>query len=110
MIKNIKIDDIIFSTIELFLVIIIILSYYLTFEVKSKRVINIPKGSTTFIVSYLDKKNYDMNYLDNLVLRALGHPQSGWIDLKATSMTKLDFLYKLTTSKAAIKKDNPDPR
>lgn len=34
----------------------------------------------------------------------LGYPQSGWIDLKSTSMTKLDFLHKLTTSKAALRK------
>lgn len=45
-----------------------------------------------------------MNSIDKLVLTLLGHPQSGWIDLKSTSMTKLDFLYKLTTSKAALKK------
>jgi UPF0755 protein len=44
-----------------------------------------------------------MNILDNILLTLLGSPQSGWINLKNTSMTKYDFLYKLTTSKAAIK-------
>ena len=44
-----------------------------------------------------------MNFLDLLILRLIGYPQSGWIDLKQTKMTKLDFLYRLTTSKAALK-------
>ncbi len=34
----------------------------------------------------------------------MGYPQSGWIDLHSIKMTKADFLYKLTTSKAALKK------
>jgi UPF0755 protein len=38
------------------------------------------------------------------MLRLIGVPQSGWIDLKTTKMTKMDFLYKITTSKAALKK------
>ena len=75
----------------------------MTLEVKTQRVIHIPKGSTTYIVSYLDKNNYDMNYIDKELLRFIGSPQSGWIDLKATNMTKIEFLYKLTTSKAALK-------
>lgn len=33
----------------------------------------------------------------------IGHPQSGWIDLGKNKMTKFDFLYKLTTAKAAMK-------
>jgi len=71
--------------------------------VKTKRVIYIPQGSTKYIVSYLDK-SYDMNILDRIVIKTLGYPQSGWIDLKSYHMSKLDFLYKLTTSKAALKK------
>ena len=38
------------------------------------------------------------------MLRFLGKPQSGWIDLKTKRMAKIEFLYKLTTSKAALKK------
>jgi UPF0755 protein len=80
----------------------IILSYYFTLEVNSKRVIFIPKGSSSYIVSYLDKNNYSLNFIDKLMVKILGYPQSGWIDLKATKMTKFDFLYKITTSKAAL--------
>ncbi len=88
----------------MFLILAIIVGYYFTFEVQTKRVIFIPKGSTSYIVSYLDKNNFDLNLIDSLTLKILGYPQSGWIDLKATHMTKLDFLYKVTTSKAALKK------
>jgi UPF0755 protein len=71
--------------------------------VHTQRVIYIPKGSTKYIVSYLDK-SYDMNTLDKVAIKLLGYPQSGWIDLQSSHMCKLDFLYKLTTSKAALKK------
>ena len=71
--------------------------------VDSKQVIFIPKGSTNYIVSYLDKKNYDLNNIDKFIIKMIGYPQNGWIDLKTTKMSKADFLYKLTTSKAALK-------
>ncbi len=93
-----------FSTIEFILVLSIILSFYLSLEVKTQRVIYIPQGSTSSIITYLDKKNYDVNYLDKIILNLIGKPQSGWIDLKSKEMTKIEFLYKLTTSKAALKK------
>ena len=63
----------------------------------------IPKGSTNYIVTYLDKKEYDLNVIDKVILKTIGYPQSGWIDLKSTKMSKGDFLYKITTSKAALK-------
>ncbi len=42
--------------------------------------------------------------LDSYILRLIGSPQNGWIDLKSNKNTKADFLYKLTTSKAALQK------
>ena len=33
----------------------------------------------------------------------MGYIQSGWINLESNNLTKMDFLYKLTTSKAALK-------
>ena len=78
--------------------------FYLTINLETKRVINIPKGGLNFIISHLDKKNHNMNMIDNMMLRFMGSAQSGWIDLKYTKMTKYDYLYALTTSKAAMKK------
>ena len=93
---------IVFNIIDLLLILIIIASYYFTLIVDSKRVVFIPKGSTSSIISYLDKNEYSLNILDKLLVRFIGYPQSGWIDLKTKQMTKFDFLYKLTTSKAAL--------
>ncbi len=88
----------------MFLVVIIVLSFYFTQEVNTSRVIFIPKGSSNSIISHLDKNNYEVNLLDKIMLRLIGKPQSGWIDLKIKKMAKIEFLYKLTTSKAALKK------
>ncbi len=90
----------IFDFLYLFL---ITLAFYFTLTLNTNRVIHIPSGSINTIVSYLSSTSYNLNILDNLILRIIGQPQSGWIDLKQTHMTKGDFLYKLTTSKAAMK-------
>lgn len=69
--------------------------------------INVPKGSISNIVSYLDKNNLDINSLDKFLLILFGSPQSGWIEIKPSyndgSTSKGSFLYQLTNSKAALK-------
>ena len=45
---------------------------------------------------------FDVCKLDSLLLRAIGSPQSGWIDMGDTLNNKADFLYKLTKAKAAL--------
>ncbi len=82
---------------------IISVFFYLNLTVESKQVIYIPKGSTSSIITYLDKKEYELNIIDKLTINYLGYPQNGWIDLKSTQMSKFDFLHKLTTSKAALR-------
>lgn len=77
--------------------------FYLNLPVRSTKVLFVPKGNTSFIISYLNKNSYETNVLDKIVVVLLGSPQSGWIDLKFNFMTKADFLYKLTKSKAALK-------
>ncbi len=74
--------------------------------IESKRVVFIPKGSTSNALSYLNQNGYSLNFVDRISLFFIGYPQSGWMDMglksDATKMTKLDFLYKITTSKAAL--------
>ena len=92
-----------FNIIEMFLVICIIILFYVTIPMSSTKVIFIPKGSTNNTVSYLNTKGFELNIIDKILLRSIGFIQSGWIDVNENTLTKMDFLYKLTTSKAALK-------
>lgn len=85
------------------LVLLLAISFYLNYPIKSEKVIYIPKGSTKSIITYLQAKNYDIASLDIYFLRLAGLPQSGFIDIGSTFISKGDFLYKLANSKAATK-------
>ncbi len=63
----------------------------------------IPQGSINQIITQLQEKNYDVSKLDAFLLRFIGSPQSGWINLGTTRNSRADFLYKLTTAKAALR-------
>jgi len=99
--KKIKYN--LFFILDFLYILVISLAFYFTTNIHSNRVIHIPSGSVNSIISYLSKTSYDVNIIDNITLRLLGSPQKGWIDLKETNMTRGDFIYKITTSKAAIK-------
>jgi len=92
-----------FNIIEVVLISIICVLFYLTKPVTTTQVLFIPKGTTNGIITYLNKSGFQLNIIDSAVLRSLGYIQSGWINLNANNLTKMDFLYKLTTSKAALK-------
>jgi UPF0755 protein len=76
--------------------------YYLNQSVTSPKVVYIPKGSITKIISHLIVNNYNVTKLDSLILRLIGSPQSGWVNIGVNKSTRGDFLYKLTTAKAAL--------
>jgi len=72
---------------------------------KSTHVVYIPKGSVSQIISYLDEKNFNLSTnIDKYLLFIIGKPQSGWINIGENNLSRGDFLYKLTTSKAALQK------
>jgi UPF0755 protein len=50
----------------------------------------------------MQHNNFDVWKLDSFLLRVIGSPQSGWIDMGDTINNKADFLYKLTKAKAAL--------
>ena len=77
--------------------------YYLVQPIKTPKVLYIPKGSINQIISQLQDENYDVCKLDAFILRFIGSPQSGWINMGTQINTKADFLYKLTTAKAALR-------
>lgn len=76
--------------------------YYLNKPIKSPKVIYIPKGSINKIITHLNEKNFNVSKLDSLLLRVIGSPQSGWINIGTNISSRGDFLYKLTTAKAAL--------
>lgn len=84
------------------LLITLSLIYYLLKPIHTPKVLYIPAGSVHNIITHLESQNLDVTLLDLFLLRFIGSPQSGWIDIKSQSNTKADFLYKLTTAKAAL--------
>ncbi|WP_232006729.1 endolytic transglycosylase MltG [Helicobacter cholecystus] len=76
---------------------------YLNSAISTLDMLNLPKGSIRAIVTYLQTQKIDLNAFDGLILRILGNPQSGWIDLGEKQMSRGDFLYKLTVAKAPLK-------
>jgi len=88
---------------EIVLIIILSFMYYLNQPVSSPKVIYIPQGSINKIISQMKEKNYNVSKLDSIILRLIGSPQSGWINIGKSKSTRADFLYKLTTAKAALR-------
>jgi UPF0755 protein len=76
---------------------------YGTTSITSTKILYIPKGSTSHIISYLNKNGVEMGVVDELIIKSLGFVQSGWIDIGENRLTRLDFIYKLITAKAALK-------
>ncbi len=91
-----------FITANVLLFILITFLYYLNIEIKTDRIIHIQQGSINKILFHLKEKGYDISRLDSFLLRIMGLPQKGWIDLKSDHLKKADFLYSLTFSKAAM--------
>nr|WP_321265665.1 endolytic transglycosylase MltG [uncultured Sulfurimonas sp.] len=87
---------------DIVLIIVLSFMYYLNQPVQTQKVVFIPQGSINQIITQLANRNYNVSKLDSLILRVLGSPQSGWIEMKTTYNLRGDFLYKLTTAKAAL--------
>ncbi|WP_200762259.1 endolytic transglycosylase MltG [Nitrosophilus alvini] len=87
---------------EIVLVIITVLVYYLANPINSSKVVYIPKGPINKIISYLEDKSFSLSGIDSYIVRFIGKPQSGWIDIGQKKLSRGDFLYKLTTAKAPL--------
>ena len=88
---------------EIILIIVLSFMYYLNKPIITSNVLYIPKGSINQIISQLKHRKYNVSKLDALLLRVTGSPQSGWININTTHLSKGDFLYKLTHAKAALR-------
>lgn len=99
-----------FGFIDLALILIISILFYLSTTIRVPAVLYIPKGSVGEIIAYLANHQINLTSIDKYSLRALGHPQSGWVELSKYGKYKNgevvlshgDFLYALTKAKAAL--------
>ncbi|MCF6207038.1 MAG: endolytic transglycosylase MltG [Sulfurovum sp.] len=85
-------------------VLIISLAFYISQPVRSTQTVYIPQGSIGSIISQLTKKGYELSVIDSYLMRLLGQPQQGWIFVGKNRLNRIDFLHKLTSSKAMIHK------
>lgn len=89
---------------DVILIIIISLLLYLSQPIVSSKVVYIPNGSAKKIITYLSNKNFELSIVDLYLVRFFGKPQSGWVDISEERLSRGDFLYKITHSKAATQK------
>ena len=99
------------KTIQIFLIVcdvalIIILSliFHLAQPIESSKVVYVPRGSVSQIISYLNANNFSIaKDVDKYLLYFIGKPQFGWVNIGETRLSRGDFFYKLSHSKAAMK-------
>lgn len=64
----------------------------------------VPQGSISQIIAYMVEKNFDLcEKSDKYLLYLIGKPQAGWVSINENVLTRGDFFYKLSHSKAALK-------
>ncbi|HLD22881.1 MAG TPA: endolytic transglycosylase MltG [Sulfuricurvum sp.] len=76
---------------------------YLLSSVTSPKIVYIPQGSVFKSISHLQGEGVNLYKMDAFILRLLGQPQQGWIDIKEEKMSRIEYLYRLTTAKAATR-------
>lgn len=87
------------------MILVIIASFmtYLFSTVTSPKIVYIPQGSVFKSIAHLQEEGVNLYKIDAFILRILGQPQQGWIDLQSEKMSRIEYLYKLTTAKAATR-------
>ncbi|MCK9372130.1 MAG: endolytic transglycosylase MltG [Sulfuricurvum sp.] len=83
--------------------IAVIVTLYLSSTVTSPKTVYIPQGSVFKCVAHLQSEGVNLYKIDALILRLIGKPQQGWIDIKDEKLTRFGYLYRLTTAKAATR-------
>lgn len=88
---------------DVILIIMVSLLLYLTRPVSTTSVVYIPNGTIGQIITYLEQRGFNVSpKIDKYAVAFLGWPQSGWIDIGQTRLSRADFYYKLTRAKAAM--------
>lgn len=55
------------------------------------------------IISQLNKKGYELSYIDKYLMLLIGTPKRGKIEFNKSSISRIEFLYKLTQAKKYTK-------
>ncbi|MEN8146283.1 MAG: endolytic transglycosylase MltG [Campylobacterota bacterium] len=76
--------------------------YYLNLGLTTSKVLYVPQGSITKIITHMQDNNIDVSPLDAFLMRFIGMPQQGWINIGTRHLTHADFLKRLSTAKAAM--------
>ncbi len=76
---------------------------YLFSTVTSPKIVYIPQGSVFKSIAHLQDEGVNVYKFDAFILRLLGQPQQGWIDIKEEKMSRINFLHQLTKAKAATR-------
>ena len=76
---------------------------YLQETITTPSTIFIPKGSTKSAMMALKKSGIDIGDFDYYLVKLIGFPQAGQIDLGETSMSRSEFFVRITKSKGAVK-------
>jgi len=76
--------------------------YYLNLGLTTSKVLYIPQGSINKIITHLQDEKINVSPLDAFLMRFIGMPQQGWINIGTTHLTHADFLVRLSKAKAAM--------
>lgn len=103
-IKNSIKSKVFFFSLNILLIAIISLLFYLIQPIGTQKIVYVPKGGINNIITQLGAQNGNISVgFDKLLMIFLGYPQSGWIDMGGTVLTKADYLYQLSHAKAATR-------
>ncbi|MDD5717794.1 MAG: endolytic transglycosylase MltG [Sulfuricurvum sp.] len=83
--------------------LLLALGAYLISTVTSPKIVYIPHGSVFKTIKHLQEEGVNVHLPDALLLRIIGKPQQGWINIQDEKMSRIHFLYRLTTAKAATR-------
>jgi UPF0755 protein len=96
--------QIFFIIIDISLITICSLLFYLIQPMTTQKVIYVPQGGIGRIITQLGIHNSEIYVpLDKALLSVMGRPQTGWIDMGRQRLSKADFLYNLSHAKAALR-------
>jgi UPF0755 protein len=73
---------------------------YLLIPIKSPKIVYIPQGSAFKSIAHLQEQGVGLYKIDVFILRLLGFPQHGWINIPEESLSRIAYLSHLTTAKA----------